>query len=36
MLIDSTDPSAVTKPDARLVKLLIRAALPPLAHGEAL
>ena len=25
MLIDSTDPSAVTKPDARLVKLLIRA-----------
>src|ERR1700751_2687508 len=25
MVIDSTDPSAVTKPDARLVKLLIRA-----------
>ena len=25
MLIDSTDPSAVTKPNARLVKLLIRA-----------
>jgi hypothetical protein len=25
MLIDSTDPSVVTKPDARLVKLLIRA-----------
>ena len=25
MLIDSTDPSAVTKPYARLVKLLIRA-----------